>query len=39
MPEFEKLGEFYLGRKYDLATGKTLPEPVLYNSQDLTTHP
>jgi hypothetical protein len=38
MPDFEKLGAFYLGRKYDLAAGRTLPELVLYDSKDLTTH-
>lgn len=36
--EFEKLGAFYLGRKYDLASKKPLPELVLYDSKDLTTH-
>jgi hypothetical protein len=35
---FEKLGLFYLGRRHDLATGKTLDEPVLYDSRDLVTH-
>ena len=38
MAEFEKPGSFYLGRKHDLAEGETLPEPVLYDSKDLTTH-
>jgi hypothetical protein len=38
MQDFEKLGIFYLGRKYDLASGKTLDEPVLYDSRDLVTH-
>ena len=38
MHEFEKLGMFYLGRKYDLAAGTVLPEPVLYDSRDLVTH-
>src|SRR3990172_4812522 len=38
MPEFEKPGSFYLGRKYDLAAGEVLPELVLYDSKDLTTH-
>ena len=36
--DFEKLGLFYLGRKYDLGTGTILPDPVLYDSRDLVTH-
>ncbi len=35
---FEKLGLFYLGRRHDITTGKTLDEPVLYDSRDLVTH-
>ena len=38
MTDFEKLGLFYLGRRHDLATGKTTAEPVLYDSRDLVTH-
>ena len=38
MTDFEKLGFFYLGRRHDLATGKTSGEPVLYDSRDLLTH-
>ncbi len=38
MQDFEKLGLFYLGRRYDIAAGKTLDEPVLYDSRDLVTH-
>ncbi len=38
MVDFEKLGVFYLGRRHDLESGKTLPEPVLYDSRDLVTH-
>jgi hypothetical protein len=38
MTDFEKLGLFYLGRRHDLATGKTTGEPVLYDSRDLLTH-
>src|SRR5688500_518574 len=38
MPDFEKLGLFYLGKRHDLATGRTLDEPVLYDSRDLVTH-
>jgi hypothetical protein len=37
-PAFEKLGLFYLGRRHDPATGRTLGEPVLYDSRDLVTH-
>jgi hypothetical protein len=38
MQDYEKLGVFYLGRPYDTTTSKTLPEPLLYESKDLTTH-
>jgi hypothetical protein len=38
MVDFEKLGVFYLGRKYDLGTGKTSDDPILYDSKDLVTH-
>ncbi len=38
MQDYEKLGSFYLGRKHDLAAGETLPEAILYDSKDLTTH-
>src|SRR5215216_5114951 len=38
MADLDQLGSFYLGRKHDLSAGKTLPEPVLYDSSDLTTH-
>jgi hypothetical protein len=37
-PAFEKLGLFYLGRRHDVSTAKTLDEPVLYDSRDLVTH-
>lgn len=36
--EFEKLGAFYLGRPYDLATKRPQPGLVLYDSKDLVTH-
>jgi len=36
--EFEKLGLFYLGRRYDIASGKTTNDLVLYDSKDLLTH-
>ena len=35
---FEKLGLFYLGRPLRPRDGKTLDEPVLYDSRDLVTH-
>ncbi|MGH7258009.1 MAG: ATP-binding protein, partial [Nitrospiraceae bacterium] len=36
--EFEKLGVFYLGRRYDPASKHTKPELLLYDSKDLVTH-
>ncbi len=36
--EFEKLGVFYLGRPYTLATKQAKPEWLLYDSKDLVTH-
>jgi len=38
MMDYEQLGVFYLGRPYEISTGKTAPEPILYDSKDLTTH-
>lgn len=38
MQTYEKLGVFYLGRYHDLSTRKTLPDLLLYNSNDLLTH-
>ncbi len=38
MSDIDRLGEFYLGRHHDLATGETQSEPLLYDSRDLTTH-
>ena len=38
MLDYEKLGAFYLGRRYDSDTAKVSNEPVLYDSKDLTTH-
>ncbi|MGB9593312.1 MAG: ATP-binding protein, partial [Anaerolineae bacterium] len=34
----ERLGEFYLGKKYDIQSRQVLDEPVLYDARDLTTH-
>ncbi|MCX5970395.1 MAG: type IV secretion system DNA-binding domain-containing protein [Coprothermobacterota bacterium] len=36
--DYEKLGVFYLGKEYDLASAKLQEELVLYDSRDLTTH-
>src|SRR3954467_11021654 len=38
MQDFEKLGVFYLGKTFDLATKRTSDELVLYDSKDLVTH-
>jgi DNA helicase HerA-like ATPase len=36
--DYEKLGAFYLGRRYDPEENETTQELVLYDSKDLTTH-
>jgi hypothetical protein len=38
MSEYEKLGAFYLGKEYDLASRKRQAGLLLYDSKDLTTH-
>jgi hypothetical protein len=38
MQDFERLGVFYLGRRYDATTKKVTPDLVLYDSKDLVTH-
>src|SRR5689334_16983526 len=38
MQDFEKLGVFYLGKRYDLAAQQPEPDLVLYDAKDLTTH-
>ncbi len=38
MSVIEKLGQFYLGRVYDLKTGETTTQEVHYDAKDLTTH-
>jgi hypothetical protein len=38
MHDFEKLGAFYLGKRYDSDTEKLTDDLVLYDSRDLTTH-
>jgi len=35
---YEKLGVFYMGRSFNIEAGQTGPDPVLYDSKDLTTH-
>jgi hypothetical protein len=37
-PSYEKLGAFYLGRRYDPVRAQLTNEDVLYDSKDLTTH-
>ena len=37
-PDIEKLGQFYLGKEYDLEQRKVSSGPVLYESKQLTTH-
>ncbi|MCA9128799.1 MAG: ATP-binding protein [Planctomycetales bacterium] len=36
--DYEKIGSFYLGKKFELAGRKLLDEKVLYDAKDLTTH-
>ncbi|MBC7194183.1 MAG: ATP-binding protein [Caldisericia bacterium] len=38
MVDYEKLGLFYLGRRYDLENNKPVDELILYDSKDLLTH-
>jgi hypothetical protein len=38
MHDFEKLGAFYLGKRYDPESEKLTEDLVLYDSKDLTTH-
>jgi hypothetical protein len=38
MQDFEKLGQFYLGRRYDVQTNRATDELLLYDSTDLVTH-
>lgn len=38
MQDFEKLGAFYLGKRFATAADKLTDELVLYDSKDLTTH-
>ncbi|MBI5577622.1 MAG: DUF87 domain-containing protein, partial [Deltaproteobacteria bacterium] len=38
MTDYEKLGVFYLGKAFDVKSGKLGEELILYDSKDLTTH-
>jgi hypothetical protein len=38
MQDFDKLGAFYLGKRFDIETGNVLDELLIYESKDLTTH-
>ena len=38
MAVIEKLGQFYLGREHDLASGETSAAEIHYDAKDLTTH-
>lgn len=38
MEDLEKLGVFYLGKEYDLATKQRLESLLLYDAKDLITH-
>src|SRR5262245_45884726 len=38
MQDFERLGVFYLGRRYDVGAWKVTSDLVLYDSKDLVTH-
>lgn len=38
MQDYEKLGEFYLGKEYDLSTQQLRDNLILYDSKDLVTH-
>ncbi len=38
MQDFEKLGAFYIGKRYDSEADKLSDDLVLYDSKDLTTH-
>src|SRR5512136_1076640 len=38
MEDFEKMGQFYLGKKQNLSTGQLEENLVMYDSKDLVTH-
>lgn len=36
--KFEKLGDFYLGKEYDIEEGRLIDRLLMYDARDLTTH-
>ncbi len=38
MEDFEKMGQFYLGKRYNISTGRLEENLVMYDSKDLVTH-
>ena len=38
MQDFEKLGQFYLGKEIDQTTGERTEDLLMYDSRDLCTH-
>ncbi len=38
LPDYEQLGAFYLGKDYNVDTGKVTEDMLLYDAKDLTTH-
>jgi len=38
LPDYEQLGAFYLGKDFDVDTGKVTEDLLLYDAKDLTTH-
>jgi len=38
MQDFEKLGGFYLGKRFNQKSGDTVNEPIIYDAKNLTTH-
>ena len=38
LPDYERIGSFYLGKRFELAGRRLLEEKVLYDAKDLTTH-
>jgi hypothetical protein len=38
MQDFEKMGQFYLGKRYNLSAGRVEDDLVMYDSKDLVTH-
>ena len=38
LPDYEKLGVFYMGREVEAGSGHVTDRPILYDAKDLTTH-